>query len=364
MLFDSKPINGVSPNYRAIAIVGVFILTVWIYFVPPWGSSHPNTDGTYVAGGSSSSGTSPRELAANATLGFQTILALSTGPSWRSRGLNAAAKYVGIQVQYPPQPRNPESLVEAFQKIGAGEGKTTPAKGSATAWFAHLDLLKHFIASDLETAFIVEDDVDFDVNIKQQIRLASDNVRNFTKVTDGSPWGKEWDMLWLGHCGTAMVEAGQQEGLRYRDNSRCKTDLYSGWSKHFLRDFLEEDHRIVQWAGFMTVCTFGYGVHRDSAQKILDITAAGADEAFDVALSHACGTGKLKCLVVNPQMFNHYEPSKDSGYLSEVHIGDGQGAGADDAKVEKSMGTTGNIMQSARCKVLFNNRCMRPPSEI
>lgn len=248
--------------------------------------------------------------------------------------------------------------------MGKDQGKTTPAHGSATAWLAHVDLLKHVIASDLETALIVEDDVDFDVHLKDQIRLVSDNVRAYINVseTDGTPYGTNWDILWLGHCGTAVEK--DTPGPRYLDTTRCKTDLYSGWSKHFLRDNLEEDHRIVQWAGFMTVCTFGFGVNRQSAQKVLDIAARGGDEAYDVAFSHACASGALRCLVVNPQIMNHYEPSKDAGYLSPVHVGDGQGEAADDSRFEKIMGTTGNIMQSARCKSLFDDVCMRPPSEI
>jgi hypothetical protein len=114
----------------------------------------------------------------------------------------------------------------------------------------------------------------------------------------------------------------------------------------------------------MTVCTFGYGVTRQSAPKILKLLAAGGDEAYDVSMSAFCRSDDLKCVVVNPQIMNHYEPPRDAGYLSPVHVGDGQGDTADDTSFETKMGTTGNIMRSARCKALFDNTCMRPPSEI
>ena len=284
-------------------------------------------------------------------------------PSWRTRGLEAAAKLTGLEFTVPVQPHNPEELVKAFEKIGADTGARTPAHGSATAWFSHLDLLKYVIASGLETAFIVEDDVDWDVRLKQQIKLISDNVRKYTNVpdTDPAPYGTDWDVLWLGHCGSA-IEDGMPPSLIYVDDTRCKTELYSGWSKHFLRDKMEEDHRAVQVSA-MTVCTFGYGVTKQSAQKVLDATARGADEAFDVSLSHACHQGGLRCLVVNPQVFNHYEPPNEL-YLSEVHVGDGQGSEKNETAFENVMGTTGNIMKSARCKALFHDVCMRPPSEI
>ncbi|KAJ9613431.1 hypothetical protein H2200_003373 [Cladophialophora chaetospira] len=295
---------------------------------------------------------------------FQKLLALSTGESWRTRGLKAASDLVGLDFTIPIQPQNPQELVEAFANIGKDSGKNTPAHGSATAWLAHLDLLKYVIASGFETAFIVEDDVDFDVRLKEEIRLISDNVRDFveTPAHDPRPYGDNWDVLWLGHCGSA-IEDGMPLIRKYRDETRCKTDHYSGWSKHFLRDKLEEDHRLVQ-TSVQTVCTFGYGVTRQSAPKILKLLAAGANEAFDVAMSSYCSSHDLRCVIVNPQIMNHYEPSKDAGYLSPVHVGDGQGEAADDTAFEKVMGTTGNIEQSARCKALFNDVCMRPPSEI
>ncbi|KAI0120384.1 glycosyltransferase family 25 protein [Hypoxylon sp. NC0597] len=307
---------------------------------------------------------SPREVAANSTLGFQKLLALSTKPSWRTRGLEAAAKLTGLEFTIPPQGQNSDELVKAFQNLGADKDAKVPAYGSAKAWLSHLDLLKYVVASGLETAFIVEDDVDWDVRIKSEMSLVSDNIRAYmgVKEDDPTPFGTSWDVLWLGHCGSIITDDMHQARV-YPDDSRCETELYSGWSKRFLREKLMEGHRQVQPA-VMTVCTFGYGVTKQGARKILPLLSKGGDEAFDVALSGNCRDQKLKCITVNPQLFNHYEPPKDAGYLSDVHVGDGQGEAADDSSFENTMGTTGNIMKSARCEALFHETCMRPPSEI
>ena len=48
---------------------------------------------------------SPRDTAANTTLGFQKIFALSTAPSWRTRGLQAAAAHTGIEIEIPEHPQ-------------------------------------------------------------------------------------------------------------------------------------------------------------------------------------------------------------------------------------------------------------------
>lgn len=220
------------------------------------------------------------------------------------------------------------------------------------------------IASGFETAFIVEDDVDWDVRIKAEMRLVSDNVRAYMGVAedDPTPFGTDWDVLWLGHCGSSITDDLPPPRV-FLDDTRCETPLYSGWSKRFLRDKLTEGHRQVQ-AAHMTVCTFGFGVTKKGAQKMVPLLSRGGNEAFDVALSGYCKKEKLKCIVVNPQLFNHYEPPADLGYVSDVHVGDGHSEGSDDSSFEHTKGTTGNIMKSARCDALFHDVCMRPPSEI
>jgi hypothetical protein len=257
--------------------------------------------------------------------------------------------------------------VHAFQELTESQPDTKSALkfGSARAWLAHLDLLKFVVASDLETAFIVEDDVDWDIRIKDQMRLISDNVRQYVGASadDLSPFGTDWDVLWLGHCGS-MISDGMKSPLLFKDDSRCETELYSGWSKKYLRSHLKEGYRQVQ-DSLATVCTFGYGVTKHGAHRVLSLTMDGGDEAFDVSLSAHCSrSAGLRCLVVNPQVFNHYEPTADRGYLSPVHVGDGLGKAVDESMFEKEMGLTGNIMKSARCAALFQDTCMRPPSEI
>ena len=349
--------------YVLYTVIAFAILTVFLSLPRPrllTGGGHTVTNNVPTSGSS----VRPRDAAANSTMGFEALLALSPGPSWRTRGLKSAADLVGLEFTIPIQPKNPPDLINAFKNIGKDAGKTTPALGSATAWMSHIDLLKYVIASGFESAFIVEDDVDFDVDFKNQLRLVSDNVRAFmeTPAENNLPYGENWDVLWLGHCGS-IIEDWMPPMRKYRDDSRCKTELYSGWTKHYLRDKLEENHRYVQTSA-ATVCTFGFGVTRQSAPKILKLLAAGADEAYDVSMSNFCRKNELRCVVVNPQIMNHYEPPKDSGYLSPVHVGDGQGDSAKDSDFEKIKGTTGNIMHSARCKALFNDVCMRPPSEI
>ncbi|KAH8658321.1 hypothetical protein BX600DRAFT_439489 [Xylariales sp. PMI_506] len=305
---------------------------------------------------------SPRERASNSTLGFQKLLALSTKPSWRTRGLLSAAKLTGLDFTIPSQPFFSDESVHALQNLSSFHGKKVPPYGSAKAYLAHLTLLRHVVDAGFETTFIVEDDVDWDLRLKSQIQLVSDNVRLYTAVPDDdiSPYGNRWDVLWLGHCGSA-IEDFIPTPLVFPDETRSKIDLYSGWSKYLLRSKLAEGHRQVQ-DSLVTVCSFGYGVTKQGAQRVLELLSDGGSEAFDIALSERCQFGDLKCLVVNPELFHHYEPPRGDGYVSEVKMGDGKGTAAAEVKYEGVMGTTENIVQSARCMALFHDTCMAPPS--
>ncbi|KAH7016205.1 uncharacterized protein B0I36DRAFT_377831 [Microdochium trichocladiopsis] len=315
--------------------------------------------------------------AANATLGFENLLVLSNRPSWRTRGVQAAANLTGLEFTIPPQPPNSKATVEAFMSISPEGEKSRPALGSATAWLAHIDLLKHILSSDLETAFIVEDDVDWDVRIKNQLRLVSDNVRAFRRrkinltdevvvqdndaesdPNDNTPYGTDWDVLWLGHCGSLGHDDDKhRRPLPYEDESRVPGDKFTGWSRDYFLEETPEGHRVVQESR-MTICTFGYAVSRQGVLNVLAQVMKGGYEAFDVALHAHCSEGRLKCVTVSPAVFHHYEPSAAHGYVSPVKEGDGKGKAKSENEFEGFMGTTANIVDSARCHALWGKSCL------
>lgn len=248
-----------------------------------------------------------------------------------------------------------------FRKLGPQDSAVRkPSEGSARAWLAHLDLLKFVVASGFSTAMIVEDDVDFDVTLRTQMMLVSDNVRNFTGATedDLTPYGKHWDVLWIGHCGEIPVDDADK--LEYPDSSLMPTDLYAGWTKKYLVH-IKEGHRAVQYLQ-QAVCTFGYAVTAFGARRILESLSSGQDEAFDVGLMNKCKQGALRCVTVNPEIMHHYNPKDGTGYVSQTMQGDGKGESSEETAFESLKGTTANMKNSARCQALFKETCPQPPT--
>lgn len=286
---------------------------------------------------------------------------MSAGTSWRTRGLEAAARIAKIDVSVPTQPFISDEIVKAFELFGANDPNTKlPPHGSAKAWLAHLDLIKFVVASGFETVLIVEDDVDWDVTIRDQMALLSDNVRTFqnTDHTDTTPYGSKWDVLWIGHCGevtpTDIIKS------EYRDESLVPTELYAGWSKKYLTN-IQEGYRVIQKTK-QTVCTFGYGISRVGAQNILRQLSHGQNEAFDIALMTACQQEHLRCISVNPELMHHYNPKDGAGYVSSIAEANGQGQSFNEQAFELLRGTTANMKDSARCAALFHDTCLQPPT--
>lgn len=246
-----------------------------------------------------------------------------------------------------------EELIAAFQNLAHSEHPLR--KGEARTWLHSLDLVKHMVAMDLESALFLEDDVDWDVRIKQQMRLVSDGVRTFTDAEDASPYGRAWDLLWIGHCGEPTRNDTRR--LLYADPSAPSPEHYLGWSQKYMEG-ITPGKRSVQ-RGLNPICSFGIGLSRRGAAKVLDWAGKGQNEAYDMRLQEGCKSKDLSCLVVNPELMHHYVPPREFGHVSTVADANSEGSNAEEDDFEHVMGDTPNILQSARCRALFDSTCPR-----
>jgi hypothetical protein len=283
---------------------------------------------------------------------LQAILAPSRGPGWKTSSLKAATDLTKLDISILIQPHISPDIANFFERNGDGTSVTPRKHGSTLAWLAHLDLLKYVVVSGFSTALIVEDGVDWDVLIAMQMRRLSGSARELLKVPDmdPTPYGTDWDVIWIGHCGE---KAEGSEHLDNRDDSRVTTECFHGFSKKLWMDEIPEGHRRLQ-AAVQLICTFAYAVTAAGAQNILQALGSGKDEAFSIRLQHQCTNGSLRCYTVVPQVMQHYEPAQGLGYVSNINEESGFRKSSSDEVLGKAMGLTSNVVQSARCKALFN----------
>lgn len=83
------------------------------------------------------------------------------------------------------------------------------------------------------------------------------------------------------------------------------------------------------------------------------------DEAFDVSMMHLCQQHVLNCISVVPEVVHQYFPPESFGVKSLVDVGNGEVQGDVDDLFESTMGSTENILESARCHASWGRSCLK-----
>jgi len=166
--------------------------------------------------------------------------------------------------------------------------------------------LYRVIDTQTTTAFILEDDADWDITLPDQLLNISSAIRTFTNTTSPPelyPYGLDWDVLWLGHCGD-IFNKSNPTNIGIHDPSMLPVDRLRlvFMDPEFYLDFPPQTRVLHRSAG--PVCTFGYAVTLKGAKKLRN-WASSTGEAFDVKLNQGCRSGALMCLSVAPEVIHH-----------------------------------------------------------
>jgi len=268
------------------------------------------------------------------------------------------------------------------------------------------------VEQNLDAALIMEDDMDWDVRLKPQLEIVAAGARAvMSNLPDtyfptgrasstagpipNSPYGDDWDILWLGHCGEPFPEELVENKelpdddpgkvamkLRYtilNDATVPPLDHVTG-----IVDFKAHPER-TRWVHITAapICTFAYAVSNRGAQKILyDLSVDRLSGPFDNALAWLCrravgGWSKLaalaaegdpqdregklgdrgldaKCLSVTPPVFFHHKAKGNIHADSDIQNVGGEGAEGEEPPppVIREKGSTENVMWSARLNIM------------
>lgn len=245
--------------------------------------------------------------------------------------------------------------------------------------------------------------MDWDVRLKPQLELAAAGARaimsalpdplfptgrasplSSSSQSPASPYGDDWDVLWLGHCGEPFPEdlpenqnlpdsdGGFQAMARkwtiLNDATVAPPDRLTG-----LVDFAAQGAPHTRWIHVTAapMCSFAYALSRAGAHKVLyEMSVAGLEGPFDNALAGLCRravgawSGVLargedavgeeeglaaKCVSVTPPLFFHHKAKGMVKADSDIQeYGGGSGGEEDDMPDARERGSTENIVWSAR----------------
>ncbi|GAB7336727.1 hypothetical protein MBLNU13_g10828t1 [Cladosporium sp. NU13] len=259
----------------------------------------------------------------------------------------AAAKASDIELFILEQPKWFDSFVNAFELFS-----NVDTHGAALAWLAHIDVLKLIIQNRSKSALVLEDDVDWTTEIREQTGRVAEGILGLTGKQPGvdAPYGLDWDIIWMGHCGDPP-DFGHKPYVTWDDKTVLPLDRYENIDR-FVTTQLREGQRAVHFSS-RPICTWAYAVSADGARKVLAEASEGHAGAFDLLMMDGCKTERWRCITVNTELFNNYHPV--GGELSEIRAGEGE-PGLEPA-ASKGMGHTKNVLTSARCAGLYGSTC-------
>jgi hypothetical protein len=166
---------------------------------------------------------------------------------------------------------------------------------------------------------------------RSSLPIPSLNTRIFST---SDPYGRDWDVLWLGHCGAEVPPPSPANPDRFM----LPNDETVAFPKHLrpmtmapqdaIASLYPPQTRIYHRTSNSTLCTLAYAVTQAGARKILyQFGIRDFSKGYDFALSDYCagigrgmvredtneekgGVRRLMCLTVQPPLFSHFWPEK------------------------------------------------------
>lgn len=274
--------------------------------------------------------------------------------------------------------------------------------GARGAWRGHVNAIQQIVANGYGSALIAEDDFDWDIRLKEQLRdfaIASSGLlsqyppdhkphhaNSFGEVLDysdlatwlytnqdrvrvpSSPYGDGWDVLWLGNCGMRIKnEREDRQTLtiaRRGDPTVAPIEDYHHWDWADEHPYTAYPNHTRLYLSQPTAgtCSIAYAVSQRGARKILlELGIERADKAFDLMLQDFCQGGWYgglaephACWGAVPPLFAQHRPAGPESKDSDI-------GNAEEGRI-REMGFTKNIQRSVRLNA--RKLLSDPPVEI
>lgn len=314
---------------------------------------------------------SERNRVTNDTLGFEKVFVIGLPERSDKRdALSLTAALTGFHVEWVDGVK--EDTI-ADKAVPFGIDRHNGFGSNLGSWRGHMNAIRRVVEEDLDSALIMEDDMDWDVRLRSQLEDVAQGSRMLLDSKAGarpySPYGDGWDVLWLGHCGEPFPEDLEENrnkpadhpGLAYMRAKKyaIENDVTVPPPEHTtgLLDFAAHPRTRFVHISAGPMCSFAYAVSQAGARKLLfELSVNHLTGPFDNALADLCRRAvssigeespnagdrglDTKCISVTPPVFFHH---RARGRI----FGDSDIQTVESSDVREK-GTTENIMWSAR----------------
>ncbi|KAL8677707.1 MAG: hypothetical protein Q9186_005891 [Xanthomendoza sp. 1 TL-2023] len=215
-------------------------------------------------------------------------------------------------------------------------------------WRAHLNVAQKIVRDRIQTALVLEDDSDWDVSFKDQLAdfaTGSRYISNST-VKPWSPYGNDWDLLWLGHCSAQQDPKDARRFVIENDDTVPPLAHRVNFNAVPKMNALGYDNstRIVFRAN-NGVCLYSYALSYRGAQKVLRWqNNIKQFNPIDMGIGYQCrDDAHFKCIAVFPQLVDSHKAAGRHSRDSDI--------GSYDPKAMREKGFTQNIVRSTRLNI-------------
>jgi GR25 family glycosyltransferase involved in LPS biosynthesis len=221
----------------------------------------------------------------NRTLGFQKVFAINLPSRTDKRDISTLASSLSeFDITWFPgvlfADLDNKAIPTGWDEDRGLKPYKEPLIGS---WRAHMNVLDHIVENSIQTALIMEDDADWDVALKEQLsyfavgasalqseRRTTQKPMPYTAALAASPYGPNWDILWLGHHKTGPDNSRQPIYVLTNDITVPPVSArHAKWRQsHIPAEAVAQNTRLILRTRYGTG-TFAYAVTLNSARKLL-----------------------------------------------------------------------------------------------
>lgn len=233
----------------------------------------------------------------------------------------------------------------SFTIVDGVDGRAVPSQalpytfdqshGAIGCWRAHLNILQQMVQRRIRSAVIFEDDADWDVALKYQMTQLARGSRWLThqpeNVTPHSPYGDNWDILWIGHCSTGPDETDNRRWVIPHDPTVVPPDKRWEWEKPDMSPWEDgpdgDNHTRLVYVPDWGSCTAAYAISLSGAKKVLyRQSMLPFNEPVDNGMGSMCRekTFNFSCISVFPTIVGTSTPAGNKDRVSDIHQGESE----------------------------------------
>ena len=198
-------------------------------------------------------------------------------------------------------------------------------------WRAHLNIWEDMVHNDIATALVFEGDSDWDVGIRAQMLEFARGTRFVHDEQDQatlSPYGDDWDLLWIGHCGSGPAPWNLKRYVIPFDPTVVPPAARIAFGTPDMSHWEDRDgnHTRVIYPAFAGTCTASYAISLRGARKALyRLSMQPNSYAVDLGLRSICQDKDFgfKCIAPYPTIVGLYRPAGNTSQYSDIENYDG-----------------------------------------